>query len=105
MGFFASFRRLVGKKPLNTVGSSDSQAPRMEQLMHFAVRAFQLKFWFAGCDMFSLYGKLRETARVGHDVTWTCLSSFKVAVDTSPVQASREAVASREAEQKRSEKD
>ena len=85
-GFFASFRRVVGKKPLNTVGSCDSQGPRMEQLMHFAVRAFQLKFWFAGCDMFSLYGKLREVARTGDAVVWTCLSAFKVAEDTSLVQ-------------------
>ena len=27
-GFFASFRRIVGRKPLNTAGPSDSQAPR-----------------------------------------------------------------------------
>ena len=33
----------------------DFQGPRMEQLIHFAVRSFQLKFWFAGCDMFVLY--------------------------------------------------
>ena len=57
-GFFASFRRLVGRKPLNSVGRDDFQGPRMEQLMHFAVRSFQLKFWFAGCDMFVLYGRL-----------------------------------------------
>ena len=55
-GFFARFRRIVGRKPLNTAGPSDSQAPRMEELMNFSVRAFQLKFWLAGCDMFALYG-------------------------------------------------
>ena len=47
--------------------------------MHFAVRAFQLKFWFAGCDMFSLYGKLCEVVRTGDAAVWTCLSAFKVA--------------------------
>ena len=52
--------------------------------MHFAVRAFQLKF--AGCDMFSLYGKLCKVARTGDAVVWTRLSAFKVAEDTSLVQ-------------------
>ena len=43
-GFFASFRRVVGRLLFNTVGpSSEKKAPRMEQLMHFHVRLFQLK--------------------------------------------------------------
>ena len=40
-GFFADCR-----KPLNSAGRNDFQGPQMEQLMHFAVRSFQLKFWF-----------------------------------------------------------
>ena len=74
-GFFASFRRVVGRKPFNNVGASDESAPRMEELMHFHVRAFQLKMWFAGCDMFAVYGKLRELARAGVDnVKWCNLT-------------------------------
>ena len=30
-GFFASFRRLVGRKPLNSVGRDDFEGPRMER--------------------------------------------------------------------------
>ncbi|CAE7251918.1 unnamed protein product [Symbiodinium sp. CCMP2592] len=65
-GFFASFRRVVGRRPFfNTVGpSSEEKAPRMEQLMHFHVRLFQLKHWFGGQDMFAVFGSfdsLKET--------------------------------------------
>ena len=82
--FFASFRRRVGRKPLNSVGRDDSQGPRMEQLMHFAVRSFQLKFWFSGSDMFVLYGKLRELARTDASaVNWEALNDFKLAFDVA----------------------
>ena len=81
-GFFASFRRLVGRKPLNSVGRDDSQGPRMEQLMHFAVRS--LKFWFSGSDMFVLHGKLRKLARTDPSaVNWEALSDFKLAFDVA----------------------
>ena len=77
-----SRRRLVGRRPLNSVGRDDFQGPRMEQqLMHFAVRSFQLKFWFAGCDMFVLYGRLRELARTDLSAAnWKALSDFKLAL-------------------------
>ncbi|CAE7585806.1 unnamed protein product, partial [Symbiodinium sp. CCMP2592] len=52
-GFFAAFRKVVGKRPFHTVGSSDDRGPRMEQIMRFHVRLFQLKHWFGGQDMFS----------------------------------------------------
>ena len=77
-GFFASFRRVVGRRPLNTVGpSSEEKAPRMEQLMHFHVRLFQLKHWFGGQDMFAVFGKLRQSQRDVGAVTWASMSAFK----------------------------
>ena len=39
-GFFAAFRKVVGKRSFNTVGSSDEKGPRMEQIMCFHVRLF-----------------------------------------------------------------
>ena len=52
--------------------------------MHFAVRSFQLKFWFAGCDMFVLYGRLREPARTDLSaVNWKALSNFKLAFEAA----------------------
>ena len=83
-GFFAGFRRVVGKKPFNTAGPSDETAPRMEQLMHFHVRAFQFKYWFGGQDMFKVYGKLRqkELASPG-SIAWASLSDFKAALKSS----------------------
>ena len=59
----------------------------MEELVHFHMRAFQLKMWFAGCDMFAVYGKLRELARAGVDnVKWCNLTEFKVAFEPQLVQ-------------------
>ena len=81
-GFFAGFRRVVGKKPFNTAGPSDEKAPRVEQLMHFHVRAFQFKYWFGGQVMFKVYGKLRqkELASPG-SIAWASLSDFKAAFE------------------------
>ncbi|CAE7744787.1 unnamed protein product [Symbiodinium sp. CCMP2592] len=87
-GFFASFRRVVGRRPFNTVGpSSEEKAPRMEQLMHFHVRLFQLKHWFGGQDMFAVFGKLRQSQRDVGAVTWASMSAFKPPfVNPEPVQ-------------------
>ena len=82
MGFFAGFRRVVGKKPFNAAGPSDEKAFRMEQLMHFHVRAFQFKSWFGGQDMFKVYGKLRQTELASPGSTaWASLSDFKAAFE------------------------
>ena len=44
-GFFASFRRVVGRRAfLNTAGT-DERAARMEQIMHSQMRLFQFKHW------------------------------------------------------------
>ena len=40
-GFFASFRREVGRRPFNTAGPSLQTAANMEQHLHERVRRFQ----------------------------------------------------------------
>ena len=62
-GFFAGFRKDVGKRPLNTAGSSTESANRMEALMHQAVRLYQFKYWFGGHNLFSVFGELRQVER------------------------------------------
>ena len=46
--FFVAFRKVVGRNPFNTVGSSDDKGPRMEDIMRLQVRLFQFNQWFGG---------------------------------------------------------
>ena len=60
-GFFAGFRRVVGKKPFNTAGpTDDAQASSMEQLLLHKVRLYQFKYWFSGHDMWAVFGCLAK---------------------------------------------
>ena len=72
-GFFASFRREVGKRPLNTVGLC---ASRYEELMSRRVRMFQFKYGFAGQDPWVLFSELRKAGRAGVEDLWGALSAF-----------------------------
>ena len=76
-GFFAAFRKVVGRRPFNTVGSDDSKADRMEEVMRFHVRLFQFKHWFGGQDMFAVFGHLRKSQRDTGSVRWSDMSAFK----------------------------
>ena len=61
----------------------------MEELMNFSVRAFQLKFRLAGCDMFALYGSLRKIGREDISaVERSRLADFKLAFEPEVVQPS-----------------
>ena len=67
-GFFAGFRKEVGKRALNTAGS----------LMHCQVRLYQFKYWFGGLNLFSIFGKIREVERTSSkSLTWDSLEAFK----------------------------
>ena len=50
-GFFASFRREVGRRPFNTAGPSLQTAANMEQHLHERVRCFQFAYWLSGSDL------------------------------------------------------
>ena len=77
-GIFAGFRREVGRRPLNTAGSSEKQADRMELLMHQAVRLYQFKYWFGGCDLFRVFGTLyKAEMEAPGSASWSTLSEFK----------------------------
>ena len=52
-GFFASFRRDVGRQPFNTTEPTSKQADALEQDLHYWVRAFQCKFWMSGSGLFN----------------------------------------------------
>ena len=78
-GFFAGFRRCVGKKPFNTAGDSLRAAARMEKLMHRQVRLFQFKYWFHGHDPLLIFGKMRQVEREADGaLTWASLENFKL---------------------------
>eukprot|EP00439_Symbiodinium_sp_Y106_P021464 s6652_g2.t1 len=51
-GFFASFRREVGRRPFNTAGPSLQTVANMEQHLHERVRCFQFAYWLSGSDLF-----------------------------------------------------
>ena len=63
-GFFSGFRREVGRRPFNTTGPTVDIHARMRQLMRELVRSYQWKYWFAGNDLFQLFGAFREAERV-----------------------------------------
>ena len=71
-GFFASFRREVDKRPLNTVGLCPS---RYEELMSRRVRMFQFKYWFAGRDPWLVFSHLRQAGRAGAEDLWDALNA------------------------------
>ena len=76
--FFAGFRREVGRRVLSTAGSLEKQADRMELLMHQAVRLYQFKYWFGGCDLFCVFGTLyKAEMEAPGSASWSTLSEFK----------------------------
>ena len=68
-GFFASFRREVGRKPFNTSGPTLESADKMEQHLHERMRCFQLAFWLSGNDLFQVFGALRA-AELAAGASW-----------------------------------
>ena len=98
-GFFAGFRREVGKRALNTAGSNIHSADRMEYLMHCQVRLYQFKYWFGGLNLFSIFGKMREVERTSPgSLNWDSLEAFK-AVRWQTVQAAARQVSENVAEE------
>lgn len=81
-GFFAGFRRVVGKKPFNTAGpTDDARALSMEQLLLHKVRLYQFKYWFGGHDMWAVFGCLAKALREDPDgITWHLFSKWKPTV-------------------------
>ena len=76
-GFFASFRRDVGRQPFNTTGPTPKQADALEQGLHHRVRAFQCKFWMSGSDMFRVVGSLRKKERDDPGrASWSTLAEY-----------------------------
>ena len=95
-GFFATFRREVGKRPINTTGPSPATAEAMETQLHERVRTFQFLHWFSFTDAFQVFAEMRklERASVG-SVTWASLASFgkgKAKPSTAPETKSAEEV-------------
>ena len=76
-GFFASFRREVGKRPFNTTGPTPETADAMEQQLHEKVRCFQFLYWFSFTDVFQVFAEMRksERASVG-SVSWETFKQF-----------------------------
>ena len=74
-GFFASFRREVGRKPFNTSGPTLESADKMEQHLHERMRCFQLAFWLSGNDLFQVFGALRA-AKLAAGASWETLKEF-----------------------------
>lgn len=76
-GFFASFRREVGKRSFNTTGPTPETAQTFEQQLHERMRVFQFLFWFSHADCFQVFAALRqaERAAVG-SASWETLKSF-----------------------------
>ena len=102
-GFFAGFRKDVGKRAFNTAGPAsgseeriEQMANRMEHLIHCQVRLYQFKYWFGGHDLFAVFGKLREVERDSPgSLSWKSLEAFKIASRTvvQPQELLEEAVA------------
>ena len=87
-GFFAGFRKDVGKRPMNTAGSTIETANRMEVLMHQQVRLYQFKYWFGGKNLLAVFGKLRQVEREAPgSLCWASLANYKVVNRTSRVQS------------------
>ena len=78
-GFFAGFRRVVGKRPFNTAGpSDDSRALSLEQFLLNKVRLYQFKYWFGGHDLWAVFGCLAKAARTDPDgFTWSSFNMYK----------------------------
>ena len=74
-GFFASFRREVGRRPFNTTGPSLESAAKMEQHLRQRMRCFQLAYWLSGSDLFRVFGALRAAERSAEGA-WETLSPF-----------------------------
>ena len=74
-GFFASFRREVGRRPFNTAGPSLQTAANMEQHLHERVRCFQFAYWLSGSDLFQVFGALRS-AELSGGASWATLAPF-----------------------------
>ena len=87
--FFASFRRVVGRRALNTAGPpTDERAARMKQIMHTQMRLFQFKHWFEGQDVFAVLGAVRKTEKEQPgSLSWASLSDFKILFVEASVQA------------------
>ena len=76
-GFFASFRREVGKKSFNTTGPSPETADAMESQLHERMRTFQFLYWFSFTDALQVFGEMRKLERVSvGSVTWASLKHF-----------------------------
>ena len=76
-GFFASFRREVGKKSFNTTGPSPETADAMESQLHERMRTFQFLYWFSFTDALQVFGEMRKLERISvGSVTWTSLKHF-----------------------------
>ena len=74
-GFFASFRREVGRKPFNTAGPSLKRADNLEQHLHERMRCFQLSYWLSGSDLFQVFGAWRKAELEG-GASWQTLAPF-----------------------------
>ena len=74
-GFFASFRREVGRKPFNTAGPSLKTAENLPQHLHERMRCFQLSYWLSGSDLFQAFGALRKAELEG-GASWQTLAPF-----------------------------
>ena len=86
-GFFAGFRRDVGKRALNSAGSSEAAANRMEHLMHCQVRLYQFKYWLGGLNLLQIFGRVREVEKIQPgSLCWTSLEAFKVVQRRSVAQ-------------------
>ena len=68
-GFFASFRREVGKKSFNTTGPSPETADAMESQLHERMRTFQFLYWFSFTDALQVFGEMRKLERVSVQVS------------------------------------
>ena len=78
----------VGKRPMNTAGSTIETANRMEVLMHQQVRLYQFKYWFGGKNLLAVFGKLRQVEREAPgSLSWASLANYKVVNRTSRVQS------------------
>ena len=77
MGFFASFRREVGKRPFNTTGPTPEAAEAMEKHLHERMRTFQFLHRFSFTDVFQVFAEMRKTERASlGSVSWETFKQF-----------------------------
>ena len=73
----------MGKRPMNTAGSTIKTANRMEVLIHQ-----QVHLWFGVKNLLAVFGKLRQVEQEApSSVSWILLANYKVVNWTGCVQS------------------